>query len=502
MDTVKIILKISVTAVATLLFSLLAYQSAKAAIIFPVIGPSSYSNDFYSPRGDDIHHATDILAYKRQRVVSATDGVIQYVEYPQRGSQGYMVIVRSTAGNSIYYIHLNNDNAGTDDGRGGGMQAYAPDVKAGNPVKKGQLLGWVGDSGNAESTVPHLHFEIRSGGSNGDPINPYPLLKNDSVHISAPRDYPELPNEILPFGAAYKGKINVARGDVTGDGTEDLIAGADGIGKGSRVRVFDPSTKQRLADFYSLSTGLSNGVDVATGDVDGDGKDELITAVKGKDRAKVAVYSYNITTEVFDLVNDFIAYEDFNTVPRVTTGDINGDGNDEIITGTGEGALSIVRAFDAEGVVLKTFQPFPDSFLGGVDVASGDTTSGELPGVDEIAVAPLTTASSRVIIFDANRPADEVGKLKEFYAYGSDYRGGIRLSIGELYYSNPNYEIATTPNNRGRAVFHAFSADGGLLRSNVVLEEWWRGYHDIAASRNGSLMYSLGTGENRRGSIR
>ncbi len=496
-------MKLSKMSAATLIFALLLYPSANAsAIIFPVIGSSSFSNDFYSPRGNDIHHATDILANKRQRVVSATDGVVRYVEYPQKGSQGYMVIVQSTSGNMIYYIHLNNDTPGTDDGKGGGMKAYAPDIEVGNVIKKGQLIGWVGDSGNAENTVPHLHFEIHKDGYNGAALNPYPLLKNDAVYLKKQASYPQLAKEILPFGTGFKGKLNVARGDVTGDGVEDVIAGADGIGKGARVRVFNPNTKQRLADFYTLSSKLSNGVDVASGDVDGDGKQELITAVKGKYSPKVAIHKYNTTTKKFDLVNNFVAFDSFNTIPRVSTGDIDGDGTDEIIVGTGEGALPIVNVLSADGTLLKTFQPFPSHYLGGVDVAGGDTVNGITPNVDEIAVAPLTKASSRVVLYDADKPLNEVSKLTQFYAYGPNYRGGIRLSIGEQSGANAKHEIATSANNSNRGVYRAFSHNATVLKTTVVLEEWWRGYHDVAAGRDGSYDYSFGTGGNRRASIR
>lgn len=125
--------------VMTLICSLLSRSYAHAAIqplIFPVIGQSSYSNDFNASRSNGIHHAIDIIAGKHQKVVSASDGIIRYVPYPQP-SYGYYISIQGTDGYTYNYLHLNNDRLGTDDGKGGGMYAYAPDIVRSNPVKKG-----------------------------------------------------------------------------------------------------------------------------------------------------------------------------------------------------------------------------------------------------------------------------------------------------------------------------------------------------------------------------
>ena len=72
--------------------------------------------------------------------------------------------MRGDDGNDYFYIHLNNDTPGTDDGKGGVQYAYAPGLTNGTRVHRGDVIGYVGDSGNAEDTVSHLHFEIHLGG--------------------------------------------------------------------------------------------------------------------------------------------------------------------------------------------------------------------------------------------------------------------------------------------------------------------------------------------------
>jgi hypothetical protein len=76
------------------------------------------------------------------------------------------------------YLHVNNDSPGTDNGRGTGTWDFPTGIAQGARVLEGQLVGWRGDSGNAESTGPHLHFELRKGsGWSGVVYNAYPSLR-------------------------------------------------------------------------------------------------------------------------------------------------------------------------------------------------------------------------------------------------------------------------------------------------------------------------------------
>ena len=153
-------------------------------IVFPVDGETSFRNDFLEPRdgGAREHLGTDIIAPKHTPLVAAVNGVISYIPFSEP-SWGYMLTIQDSEGYQYRYLHLNNDNRGTDDGNGGSGQAYASGLKRGTKVSAGQLVGWVGDSGNAENTVPHLHFEIR--GPDRVAINPYSSL----VAAASPENY-------------------------------------------------------------------------------------------------------------------------------------------------------------------------------------------------------------------------------------------------------------------------------------------------------------------------
>ncbi|MGH9153740.1 MAG: M23 family metallopeptidase [Acidimicrobiales bacterium] len=143
-------------------------------IAFPVEGRASYADDFGDPRsGGRSHEGNDIFGAKLQRLVAAVDGKVRV----STGGllSGNMVTITDADGWSYRYIHLNNDSPGTDDGLDPLEWVLGPGVVAGTVVKAGQHLGFLGDSGNAEDTAPHLHFEMRA--PDGSAVNPWTSLR-------------------------------------------------------------------------------------------------------------------------------------------------------------------------------------------------------------------------------------------------------------------------------------------------------------------------------------
>lgn len=148
-------------------------------LVFPVAGDHHYWDTFWACRGSPCgdHHAQDIMADKMTPVVAAASGTVRWVNYsgdpedlhPERCCT---LVIEHDDGWDTWYLHLNNDTPGTDDGNGWGI---AEGILPGVHVDAGQLIGWVGDSGNAEWTSPHLHFELY------DPedviVNPYEALR-------------------------------------------------------------------------------------------------------------------------------------------------------------------------------------------------------------------------------------------------------------------------------------------------------------------------------------
>jgi len=143
-------------------------------MVFPVQGDNYYSDTFGAPRGGSRTHAgQDILTYgvKGVPVVAVAAGTVRWI-----GSTCCFLAISHDDGWETWYIHLNNDTQNpdgsyTDDGLGYGI---ADGVVVGARVEAGQVIGWVGDSGNAEGVSPHLHFELRDPG--GTPVNAYESL--------------------------------------------------------------------------------------------------------------------------------------------------------------------------------------------------------------------------------------------------------------------------------------------------------------------------------------
>jgi hypothetical protein len=131
-------------------------------ITFPVDGPTSYGNTWGADRdgGARQHEGTDIMGHKLEVLVAAHDGTVSYT----RVDGNNMLAIRDTEGWEYWYIHINNDTPGTDDGANSPAFMFFPGIERGVQVRAGQPVAYMGDSGNAEGTSPHLHFELHPPG--------------------------------------------------------------------------------------------------------------------------------------------------------------------------------------------------------------------------------------------------------------------------------------------------------------------------------------------------
>lgn len=471
--------------VLTFIFSalsatLLASTTYAADYAFPVIGQSSFSNDFDAPRSNGPHHATDIIANKHQQIVSRTDGVITFVGCPQP-SWGYAVIVRASNGNEYWYLHMNNDRKGTDDGGGGCIGAFGPDIERGNYVKAGQLLGYVGDSGNSEDTVSHLHLEVvRPDDSR---VNPYHGLVNNSYYLSRPAlDYPEVGDEILPSTPNFTGGYTMAFGNMDNDPAQEIVIGPGQGGKYVKIIEKDGT---HIRSFQPNGNAFKGGVDVATGDVDGDGVEEIVTGA-GPGGKYVKIFERDGTPQGGFAPNgtNFLGGVD------VATGDLDGDGTDEIITGARRGG-KYVKVFNLDGTHRMTINPY-DSRIG-VSVTTGNIDDDP---EEEIITGARRGGGPRVNLYDSNGH-----KLSSYYTYNSTFKGGIRVDAGEVVAASPYDEVVTISESGGTPRAKVAQPTGGFLGwTDYAAADWWRGYHNIAVSDDADLYMSMGI--DRRSTIR
>ena len=142
-------------------------------IVFPVVGQVAYINDFGAPRPGGPHQGNDLMAAKKSPAVAAESGAVKY--WTTSPSGGCMLYLYGESGTIYYYIHLNNDLTSRNDNRGKCVRGVAYTVKNGARVAPGQQIGYVGNSGDADGGMSHLHFEVHPGG--GHAVSPYPYLQ-------------------------------------------------------------------------------------------------------------------------------------------------------------------------------------------------------------------------------------------------------------------------------------------------------------------------------------
>src|SRR6476619_5633010 len=144
-------------------------------IVFPVVGKVQYIDDFGAPRGGGVHQGNDLMSAKKSPAVAAEAGKVKY--WTTSSAAGCMLYLYGASGTTYLYIHLNNDLTMRNDNKGKcvpGM-SYAPGLKDGAKVQAGQMIGYVGDSGDANGGASHLHFEVHPGG--GAAVSPFPYLQ-------------------------------------------------------------------------------------------------------------------------------------------------------------------------------------------------------------------------------------------------------------------------------------------------------------------------------------
>jgi hypothetical protein len=154
-----------------------AARQASGAIVFPVVGAADYGNDYGDARPNGAHAGIDIVTTWRSAAVAAEAGKVKFWTTSSRA--GCMLYLYGESGTTYLYIHLNNDLTAKRDNRGSCVPgvAYADGLRDGGRVRAGQVIGYNGDSGDAEGTY-HLHFEVHP--KDGADVNPFPYLNGAS----------------------------------------------------------------------------------------------------------------------------------------------------------------------------------------------------------------------------------------------------------------------------------------------------------------------------------
>lgn len=250
--------------------------------------------------------------------------------------------------------------------------------------------------------------------------------------------------QIIPYDPSSKAGVYVAAADINRDGICDIITSPD-AGTQATVKVFytadhdDPDAAWQLLYQFDPYGKNKNGVRIAVGDVNGDGRiatttvPDIITVPGPGNAPEVRVWDGASRSPTQSPIGNFLAFDKgVNFGLYVAAGDVTGDGRADVIVGEGAGGKPLVRVFSGVSItpssatLLREFQAFDSNFGGGIRVAAVDTNE---DGIAEILTGTGPGGKSRVRTFAFN-VGSAVSLLDELTAYDPTKPGGVFVGGG------------------------------------------------------------------------
>lgn len=275
-------------------------------------------------------------------------------------------------------------------------------------------------------------------------------------------------HSFLVASPLFKGGLSLVSGDINQDGSEEIVIGL-GPGNSPEIFVFE-SEGALVGGFEAYDREFRGGVNVGVADLDGDKNKEMVTTPMTKGGPEVRIFNHQGL-----LVNKFFAYHPkFRGGVNLALGDVDGDGISEIITGAGRGGGPQVRIFRMDGTVLGQFFAYDSRFRGGSSVAAVDIDG---DGKVEIITGAGPGGGPHLRIFDSHSKL-----LNQFFAYHPRFRGGVTVAAADID-ADGRVEIITGAGPGGGPQVRIFDLKGQVKKSFFVFEESFRGGIRVAVGK-------------------
>jgi hypothetical protein len=270
-----------------------------------------------------------------------------------------------------------------------------------------------------------------------------------------------LTSQFFAFEKSWRGGVSVAAGDLGIDGRDEIIV-SPGPGRAPQVNVFRKNGSL-LNSFMAYSQNFQKGVNVALGDFNGDGRNEIVTAPREGGGPDIRIWGMR-QGKVVPVYKSFMAYDSrFRGGVSAVACDLEGDGFDEIVTSPQSQGGPQIKVFSLKQGVFKLVSPgfmaYDSRFRGGVNLACGDING---DGRDEIVTAIRGKGGPQLRIFGQTRRGSLGLVSPGFMAYHPSFRGGVSVAVMNIDYDNKD-EIMTGVYSGGESLVRIFNAQGSRI---------------------------------------
>lgn len=311
---------------------------------------------------------------------------------------------------------------------------------------------YVGQLGSGRLNVFKAVTEAAAGPQSIEPVFAIAPAGKDSPNVRLTDATNQVLREFTVYTPSFKGGLNLAAGDINGDGSDELVI-APVSNLEADIRIYDQFGNFQ-SHFLAYPKTFRGGVNIAVADVTGDGKAEIITAPKAGIRSDIKVFSPQ-----GKLIRSFLAYpESFRGGATVAVGDVMNDETPEIVTGTGPGGVPQVKVFSVMGKKLSEFVADKTRTPTGLNLLLLDLDGNARRLQSEIVVT-RQSGPATVTVFDYR------GVVRSTWsAYEAKFRGNVRTAAADLD-ADGLKEILTVPAAGGGPLVRTFDRLGQFRSS-------------------------------------